>query len=77
MVEYKLLTQTKYYGSSSYCKSYGIIVFSDNVHIRTVTDISRNKDDVQRLVDKFNKYKLDPCHLSQAVDDYLYDLCVD
>lgn len=77
MVEYKLLTQTKYYGSSTHYKTYGIIVFDNNVHIRTIEDISRNKNDIQRLVDKFNEYNLDPCHLSQAVEDYLYDLCVD
>lgn len=77
MVEYKLLTQTKYFGASNHCKTYGIIVFDDNIHIRTIGDISRNKTEVQRLIDKFNKYGLDPCHLTQAVEDYLYDLCID
>lgn len=76
MINYRLFEQTKFYNKSGYYTSYGIIVFDDEVHIRTVPDVSLDKSAVQKLVDKFNKYELDPCHLKQAIEDYLYDLCV-
>lgn len=75
MIKYKLFEQTKYYNNSGHYTSYGIIVFDDDVHIRTVPDISLDKSAVQNMVDKFNRYELDPCHLAQSVEDYLYDLC--
>ncbi|MBE6825076.1 MAG: hypothetical protein E7513_07010 [Ruminococcaceae bacterium] len=74
MVEYKLFKQDKYYNNCGYYSTYGIIVFKDKKHIRTVCDISTNKEKVQKLVDKFNAYKLDPTHLSMAIEDFLYDL---
>ncbi len=75
MIIYKLFEQTKYYSNSGHYTSYGIIVFDGDVHLRTVPDVSLNKAAVEMLVDKFNKYQLDPCHLSQSIEDYLYDLC--
>ncbi|MBQ4129024.1 MAG: hypothetical protein IJD68_04545 [Ruminococcus sp.] len=73
MVEYKLLKQRKYYSISGCYTSYGILAFKGEKLIRTVADISANKTAVENLIEKFNKYELDPCHLSQAIEDYLYD----
>ncbi len=77
MVEYKLFEQTHYYNNSGFYKVYGIIVFENNKHVRTIPDISKNKVVVENIIEKFNTYKLELCHLSQAVEDYLYDLSVD
>lgn len=75
MINYRVFEQTKFYNNCGHYSSFGIIVFDGNVHIRTVPDVSLNKAQVQNMVDKLNKYKLDPCHLSQYIEDYLYDLC--
>ncbi len=77
MVEYKLLKQRKYYSMSAYYTTYGIMAFKGEKLIRTVADISANKTAVEKLIEKFNEYELDPCHLTQAVEDYLYDLKID
>lgn len=77
MVEYKLLKQRKYYSISGCYTTYGIVAFKGEKLIRSIADISANKTVVERLIEKFNKYELDPCHLSQAVEDYLYDLSID
>lgn len=74
MVEYRLLTQEIYFNSQGSYSSYGIIVFENNAHIRTIADISVNKADVEKLIEIFNTHQLAPCHLSQAVEDYLSDL---
>lgn len=75
MIIYKLFEQTKYYNINGHYTSYGIIVFDDDVHLRTVPDVSLDKTTVELMVEKFNKFQLDPCHLSQCIEDYLYDLC--
>ena len=72
MVEYKLFIQKKYINSSSHYNTYGIIVFENGRHIRTVKDVSVNKEAVIDLIDTFNKYGLELCHLNQAIEDFLY-----
>ncbi len=74
MVEYKLLKQKKYYNNCGFYNTYGIVVFKNEKHVRTVCDISTNEEKVQMLIEKFNAYELDPEHLTQAVEDFLYDL---
>ncbi len=77
MVKYQILEQKKFYNSHSWYNTYGIIAFENGIHIRTVSDISTNKSHVIALVEKFNLNNLDICHLSAAIEDYLYDLKVD
>ncbi len=74
MVEYKLLRQEKYYNNCGFYITYGIVVFINGKHARTVCDITTNEEKVQKLVEKFNAYKLAPEHLTQAIEDFLYDL---
>lgn len=77
MVEYILFTENKYSSGCGFYITYGIIVFEDNVHIRTVKDISADKEKVKKLIDSFNENELSPIHLSQAVEEFLYDFSVD
>ena len=77
MIKYLLHTQDVLSSEIESHESYGISVFSDDLHICTIHDITDNKSDIILLIKKINNFKLDPCHLSQVVEDYLYDLSVD
>ncbi len=77
MIEYKLQTQDVHSSEKESHESYGISAFCDGLHICTIHNITHNKPDIILLLEKINKYELDPCHLSQVVEDYLYDLSVD
>lgn len=76
MATYKLLVQKKYYNGHSCYTTYGIIVFEGNKHVRTIDDISTNKENIEKLVEKFNAQNLHISHLNDAIEDYLYDLRV-
>lgn len=77
MVEYGLLTQKMYNRACGFYTTYGIVAFEGEKRLLAIGDISVNKDHVESLIKKFNDSKLELCHLRQAVEDYLYDLCVD
>ena len=36
-----------------------------------VSNVSANKSTVEGLVEKYNKYKLDPIHLHDVIEDFL------
>ena len=77
MVEYKIQSQTITLNDSSSFISYGIVAFCGKKIATTVTDISTDKTAVEKLVQKFNEHQLSLCHLSQAIEDFLYTLQVD
>ncbi|MBQ8538053.1 MAG: hypothetical protein IJ433_00195 [Ruminococcus sp.] len=77
MVEYKIQTQTITLNDNQSYTSYGIVALSGEKVVTTVDDVSTDKIAVEKLVDKFNTYKLVLCHLEQAIENYLYNLEVD
>lgn len=73
MTEYRLFVHSMYDRACGFYQSYGISVFVDGQLTRIVKDVSPERDKVERLVSAFNDNALDPCHLTQAVEDYLCD----
>lgn len=53
--------------------TYGI-KYSDHIFI---DDITTDKEELNKLTAKINRYKLSPCHLEQIVEDFLIDLSAD
>lgn len=76
MVEYKLFIKNKYDKIYGFYETYGIIALKNKVNIRIIGDISLDKDKVEALVNKFNKEHLEIEHLSQMVEEFLYDFTV-
>lgn len=72
MANYSLLTQNLYDTSIGHYTSYGIKAEERNDTI-SVADISTDKFAVEQLIKKFNDNELSICHLTQAVEDFLYD----
>ncbi len=51
--------------------AYGIECRKGNNLICSVNDISSDRDLVQRIVNKFNSYKLSPIHIFEALENEL------
>ncbi len=51
--------------------SYGICVTEDDNSILTVSDMSTNRDLVDKLVGLCNEHQLDPIHLLDVIEDAL------
>lgn len=55
--------------------SYGISVFSSEYnHIQMIHRISEDYTSISNLVELCNSLQLDPIHLYDVVDDFLYDI---
>lgn len=77
MVEYKLIKSDTCCDYCDYHSTYGISVYDNNKLIKSVHDISVDKIAVEKLIEKLNKHGLSLCHLSEIIEDYLYDLSID
>jgi len=73
MTEYRLFVQSMYDRSVGFYESYGISVFEDGVLTRIVRDVSVERIKAEELVQLFNEEHLEPEHLSQAIEDFLFD----
>ena len=73
MTEYKLFTESMYDRIVGFYKTYGISVFEDGKLTRIIKDISLDRDAVERLICAFNDEKIEAVHLSQAIDEFLYE----
>lgn len=73
MTEYKLFVQSMYDRSVGFYETYGISVYDNGEIRRIVRDVSLERDRVKSLINRFNLEQLDPAHLSQAVEEFLYD----
>lgn len=51
--------------------SYGIACAENGQVTKRVEDISVNEQEVEKLIKEFNKHKLDPIQLEDAVEDAL------
>ena len=75
MKEYRLFAQSVY-DEAAVLETYGIMLCEDNQIVRIIPDISVDREKVGSLVSDFNRYGLEPEHLDQAIEDFLYDLSV-
>lgn len=69
-----VLTKTTYYNCEHTYTSYGMAVIStlDNISVLCeMTDITDERDKLQKLVELCNKKQLDIDHLPNVVDDFL------
>ena len=69
-----VLTETTYYNGEHTRTSYGITVIStlDNISVLCeMTDITDERDKLQKLVELCNKKQLDIDHLPNVVDNFL------
>lgn len=55
---------------------YGIDVFEDGMLVRSVSEITENRSDIEKLADLCNEMKIELCHLDDIIEDYLTDFCV-
>lgn len=53
------------------------VKFTHKNQIRDIADISTDKVLIEQLIEKFNKYNLSVDHIDEAVENFLYDQCVD
>ena len=77
MVEYKLNRKSIRVKGDKARIAYGIKVCKNSSHIKTIEDISDDKNAVEKLIRDFNDYELDIAHLEQAVEDFLCTLGTD
>lgn len=61
------LTEEKRAFENEEKRVYGIY-YNDEYY---VSDVSVNRSVVEELVEKYNKYNLDPIHLHDAIEDFL------
>lgn len=52
---------------------FGVALFDGDVCLRAFGDLSPDGKAVENLVTLFNAGDLDPIHLDQAIEDFLYD----
>lgn len=71
---YSTVSDTVTSGNGQIFKVYGITVRYEEkgtIIIRTVHDISPNRQAIEQLVKLFNEYQLDVCHLDDAIEDFI------
>lgn len=57
-------------------KEYGIDAYDNDVLIKSINNISKSFQDIDRLVIMCNEMEIEPCHLDDIVEDYLTDFTV-
>lgn len=55
---------------------FGIDVLCDGHLVKSVSDITSNKDDMIVLAKMCNELNLELCHFDDVVEDYLTDFCI-
>ena len=73
VITYELFTESKYDRRWGFYSTYGIVAVDGGQIRRIVKDISVDRDKVEALAAAFNREGLELTHLSQAVEDFLYD----
>lgn len=78
-MEYKYILVSSIFCSDNIIRTgYGIAWMCEHdgvaVNLQSISDISSDKSCVEQLVDKCNRLRLSPFHLSDAVDDFLANL---
>lgn len=51
--------------------SYGIDIICNKAIVRSIKDISLNKNELSSLIEKCNRLKLSEIHIYDVIDDFL------
>ncbi len=76
MVEYQLFVENKYDKHYGFYETYGIVALKNKVNIHIIHDISLDKAKIKTFVKRLNEEHLEFEHLSQIVEEFLYDFTV-
>ncbi len=71
---YSTVSETATSENGQIFKVYGISVRYEEkgtIKIRTVHDISPNRQAIEQLVKLFNEHQLDVCHLDDVIEDFI------
>lgn len=72
-MHFRLFTQRKTAEGFGEYTAYGIEAVEQNQIICQIEDISVDKDEMLRLIEKFNHEKPELSHMEQVIEDFLYD----
>lgn len=73
MVYYELIAQCKYDSTIGQYNTYGIQVIRSGRIVSIVEDICLDRHKVEALTKLYNKERLSPSQLSEAIEDFLVD----
>ena len=73
MTEYRLWEKSEKQSDNIPSLPYGIALYEEDEPVRVIGDLSADRERLAALIRLFNEEELDPIHLDQAVEDFLYD----
>ncbi len=53
-------------------ESYGMMIVNDDGNREYICNISKNYEDIIRLVGELNNYPIESCHINSIVEDFKY-----
>lgn len=71
MFQYLVIEETLFHQDIGTYTSYGIIALSEDREILKISDVSVNKDMVERMAKSYNELQLNPIHLYDVIEDAL------
>lgn len=57
-------------------ENYGIAACLDGAVVKSIPDISPDKEDIAKIVEMCNELEIELCHFEDIVEDYLTDFCI-
>lgn len=71
MIQYQLVKEAVSANGTQY-DTYGITVLVDGEPLSTIGDLSVDPAAVKRLIDLCNREELDPIHLDEVIENFLF-----
>ena len=72
-MRYQVFSESAYSQETGRYETCGIEVSYSGTVLRTVHDVSTDKEKVTALTERFNREQLSPAHLDEAIESFLYD----
>lgn len=73
MFQYRLFNETLNSSEIGEYKATGIMVLDENENeLIKMSDVSTNEDDVKKVVDLCNQEQVEPIHLYDILEDFLW-----
>ena len=73
VAQYRLWKTSEDSAPGGHPSRFGIALYVGEVPVRIIEDVCLDSDRLSGLIRLFNEEELDPIHLDQAVEDFLYD----
>lgn len=70
-MEYRVIETFGSLADSPVSRCYGIAVYRKGCKLQEVLDITTNKKQLERLVERCNREQLSLCHLYDVIEDFL------